>query len=152
MKNFIKKLGDVLTILLPVASLPLVYFINGWVSTVFLVVVYIIGNLIVQLIKGVCDSPRPRENKGDHVIYIHGYSHNDGESCCSGHAVSAALPTYFVMFFISPTWVFIPFFVLSCVCSWTRVYVKAHWILDVMLSNIIALNLNLLLAYILKVI
>ena len=149
MKEAIKKLGDILTLALPIIALPIIYILNGWKNLLIFVAIYGLGNLIVQIIKGIFDSPRPRETVGDHVIYVHGYSHNDGESCCSGHAMSAALPAYFILFFIKPLWIFIPFFILSSLCAWTRVYVKAHWPLDVIISNIIAFNLNLLVAYML---
>ena len=149
MKEIIKKLGDILTLVLPIIALPIIYILNGWKDLLFFIAIYGLGNLIVQIIKGIFDSPRPRETVGDHVIYVHGYSHNDGESCCSGHAMSAALPAYFILFFIKPLWIFIPFFILSSLCAWTRVYVKAHWPLDVIISNVIAFNLNLLVAYML---
>lgn len=146
-KEYIKKLGDILTLALPIILLPITYIINNWKSTLLFVVFYGLGNLIVQICKGIFDAPRPRESQ-EHVIYVHGYSHKDGESCISGHAMSAALPAYFALFFIKPWWVFIPFLILAWVCAWTRVKVKAHWPLDVIISNIIAFNLNLLAAYI----
>lgn len=151
MTNFIKKLGDVLTLVLPITALPVIYFLSGWKALIVFAVVYGLGNLIVQILKGIFDEPRPRETVGDHVIYVHGYSHNDGESLCSGHAMSACLPAYFCLFFIQPWWVFIPFLILAWVCGWTRIYVKAHWFLDVFLSNLIAFNCCLLTAYLIKI-
>lgn len=147
----IKKLGDILTLLSPLVLILIIYLLNGWKDIIVFVIIYGLGNLIVQIIKGIFDSPRPRETVGDHVIYVHGYSHKDGESCCSGHAMSAALPAYFTLFFIKPWWVSIPFLILAWVCAWTRVKVKAHWLLDVIISNIIAFNLNLLFAYIFSI-
>lgn len=147
-KEYIKKLGDILTLALPIALLPITYFIGTWKSTLLFAVIYGLGNLITQLLKYIFDAPRPREMSGDHVIYVHGWSLDDGNSLCSGHAMSAALPAYFALFFIKPWWVFIPFLILSTICAWTRVKVKAHWPLDVIISNIIAFNLNLLAAYI----
>ena len=151
-KNIIKKLGDVLTLALPISAVPVILAISGLKSLILFAVVYGLGNLIVQVLKGIFDEPRPRDTVGDHVIYVHGYSHNDGESLCSGHAMSACLPAYFCLFFIQPWWVFIPFLVLAWVCGWTRIYVKAHWFLDVFVSNLIAFNCCLLEAYLIKVV
>jgi len=145
--NAIKKLGDVLTRVLPIAAIPVIWILSGWKLLLVFAVIYGVGNLIVQILKGIFDEPRPRETVGDHVIYVHGYSHNDGESLCSGHAMSACLPAYFCLFFVQPWWVFIPFFILAELCGWTRIRVKAHWPLDVFLSNLIAFNCNLLAAY-----
>lgn len=150
-KKYIKKLGDVLTLLLPIAGIPVIWCLSGWKVLLVFAGVYGIGNLIVQILKGIFDEPRPRDTVGDHVIYVHGWSMNDGNSLCSGHAMSAALPAYFCLFFVSPWWVFIPFLVLAWVCGWTRIYVKAHWFLDVFISNLIAFNCCLLVAYILQV-
>ena len=113
MMNFIKKLGDVLTLLLPISALPVIFFLSGWKLLVLFAIVYGIGNLIVQILKGIFDEPRPRNTVGDHVIYVHGYSHKDGESFISGHAMSACLPAYFCLFLVQPWWVFIPFLVLA---------------------------------------
>lgn len=146
--NKIKKLGDVLTLALPIISIPVIWLLSGFKMVLFFAGIYGIGNLIVQVLKGIFDEPRPRETIGDHIIYVHGYSHNDGESLCSGHAISACLPAYFCLFFIEPWWVFIPFLLLAWVCAWTRWYVKAHWFLDIFLSNLIAFNCCLLSAYI----
>lgn len=146
-KEYIKKLGDILTLALPITMIALIGILYGWKEGALFAIIYGVGNLIVQICKGIFDAPRPRESQ-EHVIYVHGYSHDDGESCISGHSMSAALPAYFALFFIKPWWVFIPFLILSTICAWTRVYVKAHWPLDVIISNIIALNLNLLAAYI----
>ena len=146
MKNIIKKLGDVLTILLPVSALPVIYFLCGLRDLISFVVVYAIGNLVVQLLKGIFDAPRPRDSK-EHVLYIHGYSHGDGESFLSGHAMSAALPAYYILFFVKPLWVCLPFLLLAWICAWTRVFVKAHWPLDVVSANLVAFFLNICFAY-----
>ena len=72
MKHIIKKLGDVLTILLPVSALPVIYFMCGLRELISFVIIYVIGNLVVQLLKGIFDAPRPRDSK-EHILYIHGY-------------------------------------------------------------------------------
>lgn len=150
-KEIIKKLGDILTIALPIAAIPVIWSILGLKSIILFAAVYGLGNLIVQVLKGIFDEPRPRDTTDDHVIYVHGWSMHDGNSLCSGHAMSACLPAYFCLFFIEPWWVFIPFLLLAWLCGWTRIYVKAHWFLDVFLSNLIAFNCCLLEAYIVKV-
>lgn len=145
--NKIKKLGDILTLALPISAIPVILFLTNWKVLILFAIIYGLGNLIVQILKGIFDEPRPRDTVGDHVIYVHGYSHNDGESLCSGHAMSACLPAYFSLFFIKPFWVFIPFLLLAWLCGWIRIKVKAHWFLDVFLSNLIAFNCCLLVAY-----
>lgn len=147
----VKKLGDVLTVALPVAAIPVVWALSGWKALIVFAVVYGLGCLISETLKGIFDEPRPRDTVGDHVIYVHGWSMNDGNSLCSTHAMSAALPAYFCLFFVAPWWVFIPFTLLAWTCGWCRIYVKAHWFLDVFVSNLIAFNCCLLAAYILKV-
>jgi membrane-associated phospholipid phosphatase len=150
-KKIIKKLGDVLTLALPISAIPVIWSISGLRALFLFVGIYGLGNLIVQVLKGIFDEPRPRDTVGDHVIYVHGWSMTDGNSLCSGHAMSACLPAYFCLFFIEPWWVFIPFLVLAWVCGWTRIKVKAHWFLDVFVSNLIAFNCCLLAAYLVKV-
>ena len=147
-KDTVKFIGDVLTKALPLALAVTLSIQHNWWYLLYFGIVYAVGMLIVQVLKGIFDAPRPRETQGDHVIYVHGYSHHDGESLCSSHSMSACLPAYFLLF-TGPVYLFIVYFILSSICAWTRVYVKAHWPLDVILPNIIALNLNLLLFYLL---
>lgn len=149
-KNTIKLIGDITTALNPIGCSILTVFIDIKTFLSF-AVIYGLGTLIVQIIKGICDSDRPREGGEYQIIKIHGYSHNDGESCCSSHAISAALPAYFVLLWINFWW-FIPFFIVSCICSWSRVRVKAHWLFDVILANIIAFVLNVCIKYLVIII
>lgn len=146
-KDTIKRIGDIITITLPLITAIVLTICNCCRDLILFVIIYIMGNLTCQFIKGICDSERPREGGKYEIIKIHGYSHNDGESCCSGHAMSAALPTYFLLL-SGNFWYFIPAFVLSCICAWTRVKVKAHWVFDVVLSNIIALLVNISIIYV----
>ena len=150
MKNIIKKLGDVLTILLPVSALPVIYFLCGLRELFSFVIIYAIGNLVVQLLKGIFDAPRPMDSI-EHVLYIHGYSHEDGESFLSGHSMSASLPAYYILFFVKPLWICLPFILLAWTCAWTRVYVKAHWPLDVVSANLVSFFLNICFAYCINV-
>ena len=147
-KDTIKFIGDVLTKSLPLALLITLILQKNWWYLLYAGIIYITGMGIVEILKGIFDAPRPRETVGDHVIYVHGWSMHDGNSLASSHAMSACLPAYFLLF-TGPCYLFIVYFILSSICAWTRVYVKAHWPLDVILPNIIALNLNLLLFYIL---
>jgi membrane-associated phospholipid phosphatase len=144
----IKILGDILTKALPLALALTIILQRDWRSLFYFGIVYGAGMLLTQIIKGIFDAPRPRESK-EHVIYVRGYSHKDGESCISSHAMSACLPAFYLLF-TGPIYLFIIYFILSSVCAWTRVKVKAHWPLDVILPNIIAFNLNLLLFYLLR--
>lgn len=151
-KKEVKTLGDVLTVLLPLAGVAVIWLISGWKTLLVYAGVYGLGTIAVEVLKGIFDEPRPRETVGDHVIWVHGWSHSDGESLASGHAVSAALPAYFCLFFVAPWWVFIPFTLLAWTCGWCRIYVKAHWLLDIVVSNMIAFNTSLLAAYLFKVV
>ena len=144
----IKILGDILTKALPLALALTIILQKDWWSLLYFGIVYGVGIGIVEILKGIFDAPRPRETVGDHVIYVHGWSHKDGESLCSSHAMSACLPAFYLLF-TGPIYLFIIYFILSSICAWTRVKVKAHWLLDVILPNIIAFNLNLLLFYML---
>ena len=148
-KEQIKKVGDILTVAIPIFMSGYLLIYESCKSLITFLLVYIVGNLLCQIIKGICDTDRPREGGEYETIKIHGYSHNDGESCCSGHAMSAALPAYFALLWVD-IWLFISLFIFSSVCAWTRVKVKAHWTFDVVLSNIIALVVNIVVAYIVK--
>lgn len=152
MKNFIKKLGDWTTVINPVAMVILALFLTGWKGLLIYTAIYGLSALISQILKGIFDSPRPRNTVGDHVLYVHGYSHKDGESFLSQHAMSACAPAAYALFFLKPWWIFIPFLFVAIVCSWTRVYVKAHWTLDVISAFLLTFNVGLLAAYLIKVI
>ena len=143
-KKQIKKLGDILTIANPLLCLLIVLlFYRTIINISIIICTYIIGNCIVQIIKGITDSSRPREGGKYEVIKIHGYSHKDGESCCSGHAMSAIICAYFLLFYINVL-LSIPFIILGYICAWTRIKVKAHWLFDVILSNIIAITIMII--------
>lgn len=150
-KDIIKKIGDITTVVNPIAMLPVAYFLCGWKGLVIYAATYGLSALISQILKGIFDAPRPRDSQQEHVLYIHKYSHKDGESFLSQHAMSACAPAAFALFFVSPLWIFIPFFIVAVICSWTRVYVKAHWPLDVIAACLLTFNCCLLAAYILKV-
>lgn len=147
MKNFVKKLGDVLTVINPLIMLILSYILCSWYGVLYFSIIYLISIGISQILKGIFDSPRPRDTVDDHVIYVRGYSHNDGESFLSQHMVSAFAPVAYALFFINPWWVFLPFFVTGSLCGWTRVYVKAHWILDVVSAGILTLIVGITVRY-----
>lgn len=138
-KNILKKLGDILTIANPVLGLVLLCVLKEYKAIILYSIIYVVGNLVCQVVKGICDSSRPREGGKYEVICIRGYSHKDGESCCSGHAMSAALPAYYFLVWTN-FWFFTPLFLLSFLCAWTRVKIKAHWPFDVLLSNFLALT------------
>ena len=148
MNTIIKKLGDITTALNPIACIIFILFYFDYKVLIGFIITYAIGNILCQCIKGICDAKRPRDGGSHEVITIKPYSHEDGESCCSGHAMSSALPAYFILFCYEPI-IFIPFFIINVICSWSRVYVKAHWLFDVLLSNIIAFFVMMTYAYIL---
>ena len=149
--DLIKKIGDITTVINPVAMLPVAYFLFVWKGLIIYAAIYGLSALISQVLKGIFDAPRPRDSVKEHVLYIHTYSHKDGESFISQHAMSACAPAAFALFFVSPWWVFIPFLAVAILCSWTRVYVKAHWPLDVIAACLLTFNCGLLAAYIWKV-
>lgn len=148
-KKHIKLLGDVITIINPVSMLVLSYILNGIRGLVIFTIIYAISALISQILKGIFDAPRPRDSYGLHVIYIKKYSHNDGESFLSQHMMSASAPATYALFF-SSIWIFVLYTIIACICGWTRVYVKAHWLLDVISAYILCFNVSVLVAYIYK--
>lgn len=149
-KDLVKKIGDVTTVLNPVATIPVSYMFCGWKGIIVYAIIYGLGAIISQVLKGIFDSPRPRDSK-EHVIYIHGYSHKDGESFLSQHSMSASLPAYYILFFVKPLWICLPFILLAWTCAWTRVYGKAHWPLDVVSANLVSFFLNICFAYCINV-
>ena len=150
-KLTIKKLGDITTILNPIAMTIVSLILVGWRGLLTYAVIYGISAIISQILKGIFDAPRPRNTIGDHVLYVHGYSHKDGESFLSQHMMSASAPAAYALFFLKPWWIFVPFLIVACICGWTRVYVKAHWFLDVISAGILCFNVALLTAYLIKV-
>lgn len=136
-KNDIVSLGDYIQYLTPIGFI--IYsacYLDNHTSRVF-VISFTIALLIMTLLKGLFNNPRPREVEGsDNPTLNLEWSPDEGNSFPSGHTMSAMMGAMF--------WFQINDFVgfigicLGLICAVSRIVAKAHWLRDVCTSSAIS--------------
>jgi membrane-associated phospholipid phosphatase len=108
-----------------------------WRDTVFLLLAYGGGEATVSLVKSYCQRPRPPAP----LVMVHGYSFP------SGHALNIVLICGFLIYLLWPGWrrAGVRGLVLAVSCGlivlvgYSRIYLRAHWLDDVLAGYAIGL-------------
>lgn len=134
MKITLTKLGDILTLLIPVLTLILTFFIDKNEIGKF-VLAYALANFSCYLIKGFTYANRPRTLL-DHKIKWFDWSFDDGNSFPSGHTTSAMCGAiYATMLFPLVGFVLL---ILAIICAYSRIKAMAHFMRDVFFGTVIS--------------
>lgn len=137
-KEDLTALGDNLRFALPVAFIVAqACFGDHNTSRVFCIAL-VIALAIMSLLKGLFNSPRPRETTDNEAPELDlDWSPNEGNSFVSGHTTSAMLGGLF--FFEFGLMYGIIGAVLGALTGLSRVVSKAHWIRDVVGASALSL-------------
>lgn len=110
---------------------------------------FLVSGLIVQIIKNLTNSPRPRLffEAGQYLHFIDGVSLANYSSFPSGHTTTAfAIATVMVLFTKTKSWQW--FYLLSAVLiGYSRIYLAQHFLLDVMIGAAIGTLSGLAMVY-----
>lgn len=134
MKNQFTKLGDILTLAIPAATLLLTIFTAKNEIGKFLLA-YALANFACYLIKGFTYANRPRTLLDQRIIWFN-WSFKGGNSFPSGHATSAMAGAIYACM-ISPA-IGALLTILAIFCAASRINARAHFMRDVFFGTIVA--------------
>jgi membrane-associated phospholipid phosphatase len=100
---------------------------------------FLISGLIVQLIKNLVDSPRPKLffEAGQYLHFIDGVSLANNSSFPSGHTATAfAIATVMVMMMKDKSWQLL-ILIAAVLVGYSRIYLAQHFLLDVIIGAVI---------------
>ena len=110
---------------------------------------FLISGLIVQVIKNLVDSPRPRLffEAGQYLHFIDGVSLANNSSFPSGHTATAfAIATVMALMMKDKTWQLLILFAAVLV-GYSRIYLAQHFLLDVIIGGVIGSASGVLAVY-----
>jgi membrane-associated phospholipid phosphatase len=134
----ISRLGSRGAILGAIAVMALVLILRRrWREVVFLLLAYGGGEMTVSLVKAACQRPRPPAP----LVMVHGYSFP------SGHALNIVLICGFIIYLLWPVCrragarglLLAVALGLILLVGYSRIYLRAHWLDDVLAGYAIAL-------------
>ena len=99
---------------------------------------FLISGLIVQLIKNLVDSPRPRLffEAGQYLHFIDGISLANNSSFPSGHTATAfAIATVMVLLMKDKSWQLL-ILIAAVLVGYSRIYLAQHFLLDVIIGAV----------------
>lgn len=139
-KKDIKKLGDYMQFITPVAFLVYIACFGDTTLGRVFCAAYIAGTIIQVLLKALFNNPRPREvdttNNPDLDL---DWSVGEGDSFPSGHTMSAMVGG---IFWFEINWcIGLIGIGLGLVTGLSRIIAKAHWLRDVLTSTVVAVIL-----------
>lgn len=110
---------------------------------------FLISGLIVQVIKNLVDSPRPKLffEAGQYLHFIDGVSLANNSSFPSGHTATAfAIATVMVLTMKNKSWQLL-ILIAAVLVGYSRIYLAQHFLLDVMIGALIGSTSGLLAVY-----
>ncbi len=110
---------------------------------------FLISGLIVQVIKNLVDSPRPKLffEAGQYLHFIDGVSLANNSSFPSGHTATAfAIATVMVLTMKNKSWQLL-ILIAAVLVGYSRIYLAQHFLLDVMIGVLIGSTSGLLAVY-----
>ena len=140
MKDDIRKIGDHIQFLTPIAVV-LYCILDGNIPMLReFIIYYLICTAIQVLLKWAFNAPRPSQTDSEtNPLPKWEWSVNRGDSFPSGHTMSAISGGLFwTLFAFGQPWVGIAGILLGLITALSRMIVRAHWLLDVGTSIIIA--------------
>jgi hypothetical protein len=140
MKDDIRKIGDHIQFLTPIVVV-LYCIIDGNIPMLReFIIYYLICTVIQILLKWAFNAPRPSQTDSEANPFPKlEWSVNRGDSFPSGHTMSAISGGLFwTLFAFGQPWVGIAGITLGLITALSRMIVRAHWLLDVGTSIIIA--------------
>jgi len=100
---------------------------------------FLISGLLVQLIKNLVDSPRPRLffEAGQYLHFINGVSLANNSSFPSGHTATAfAIATVMALMLKDKSWQLL-LLIAAVLVGYSRIYLAQHFLLDVIIGALI---------------
>lgn len=140
MKDDIRKIGDHIQFLTPIVVV-LYCILDGNIPMLReFIIYYLICTVIQVLLKWAFNAPRPSQTDSEtNPLPKWEWSVNRGDSFPSGHTMSAISGGLFwTLFAFGQPWVGIAGILLGLITALSRMIVRAHWLLDVGTSIIIA--------------
>ena len=140
MKDDIRKMGDHIQFLTPIVVV-LYCILDGNIPMLReFIIYYLICTAIQILLKWAFNAPRPSQTDSEiNPLPKWEWSVNRGDSFPSGHTMSAISGGLFwTLFAFGQPWVGIAGILLGLITALSRMIVRAHWLLDVGTSIIIA--------------
>ena len=140
MKDDIRKIGDHIQFLTPIVVV-LYCILDGNIPMLReFIIYYLICTAIQVLLKWAFNAPRPSQTESEtNPLPKWEWSVNRGDSFPSGHTMSAISGGLFwTLFAFGQPWVGIAGILLGFITALSRMIVRAHWLLDVGTSIIIA--------------
>lgn len=140
MKDDIRKIGDHIQFLTPIVVV-LYCILDGNIPMLReFIIYYLICTAIQVLLKWAFNAPRPSQTDSEtNPLPKWEWSVNRGDSFPSGHTMSAISGGLFwTLFAFGQPWVGIAGILLGLITALSRMIVRAHWLLDVGTSIIIA--------------
>jgi membrane-associated phospholipid phosphatase len=110
---------------------------------------FLISGLIVQVIKNLVDSPRPRLffEAGQYLHFIDGVSLANNSSFPSGHTATAfAIATVMALMMKDKTWQLL-ILIAAVLVGYSRIYLAQHFLLDVLIGALIGSGSGILSVY-----
>jgi len=110
---------------------------------------FLISGLLVQLIKNLVDSPRPRLffEAGQYLHFIDGISLANNSSFPSGHTATAfAIATVMALMMKDKSWQLL-ILIAAVLVGYSRIYLAQHFLLDVIIGAVIGSSSGILAVY-----
>ena len=117
-----------------------------------LIYAFISSGLVVQIIKNLIHSPRPKLffESGQYLFFIDGVTHSGKNSFPSGHTATAfAIATVLVVLMKNKNWQ-IPILFAAILVGYSRIYLAQHFLIDVILGAFVGCATGVLSVYFAK--